>query len=155
MTCESNDELLAQYAAGETEAGERQKLVRHLARCEACSERVAALQQVDRALRTLRPRLPGAGVLRSVRQAIAQETRRAVQNEIMTLDEVAAYLRIPTADLEEFVEDLPAFEVAGQVRVRREQLTEWVGEREGEYARKTTASWLSGAKATRLSEGVA
>jgi len=155
MSCSIRDEELAQFLAGEAPLAGREELRRHVAGCQACAARAAALQDVDQALAQLAPRTPSGSALRGVRCTLAAEVQRPPHDDIMTLDEVAAFLRVPLESLEEFVDDLPAFEVAGRVRVRREQLTEWVARREREYAQKTTASWLSGVKSTALSKGVA
>ena len=61
----------------------------------------------------------------------------------MTLDEVGEFLRIGPETLSEIAEELPAFELGGQVRVRRERLLEWVRRREQDYARGAAASWAA------------
>ena len=65
----------------------------------------------------------------------------------MTLAEVAEFLRVSPDALAEVMEELPAFEVGGQVRVRRARLVEWVAERERNYARSRAESEVAHALA--------
>jgi hypothetical protein len=68
----------------------------------------------------------------------------------MTLDEVAEFLRISLDELEEVVTELPAFEVAGQLRVRRARLLEWVEARERAYRRSSAQSEVARAFADAI-----
>ena len=68
-----------------------------------------------------------------MRQSLLDEMRGDLP-EIMTPAEVAAFLRIPLDDLEEVFDELPSFEFAGHVRVRRERLLEWIEQRERRQA---------------------
>ena len=62
----------------------------------------------------------------------------------MTLDEVAEFLRVSLEELGEVVGELPAFELAGRVRVRRTKLIEWIEKRERAYARGRIESEVAG-----------
>ena len=64
----------------------------------------------------------------------------------------AAVAKLPDRQREAIA--LYAFELAGQVRVRRERLVEWVQQRERDYAHQTAASWAARAT-TRSERGVA
>jgi len=87
-------------------------------------------------------------------RTIAEATRATPRPEIMTLDEAAAFLRISPDELGEIAEELPAFELAGRIRVRRSRLIEWVARREADYARDTAASRVARVTAGRFEEGV-
>ena len=77
------------------------------------------------------------------RRALSREVR-GVPPEIMTLDEVAEFLRVSVDDLEEVATDLPAFEIGGQVRVRRSKLVQWVEARARTYARQRAETEVHG-----------
>ncbi len=70
--------------------------------------------------------------------------------EIMTLEEAADFLRVPRRAIGEIVEDLPAFEVAGEIRVRRSKLLEWIERRERASARSRAESQVSSILAAPL-----
>lgn len=156
MKCDFSYEDLAQYAAGELGAVTAAELAEHLAGCPQCTRRLAALTQADAALRALPPVAPAAEALLTCRHALAQELRRGPEPEVMTLDQVGAYLALEPAALAEIAGELPAFELAGQVRIRRSKLLEWIAQRERDYQRHQLTSRLSRDQASaNAEEGIA
>ena len=137
MDCHVTYEELAALAAGDLDAARAAEIERHRATCEACRRRLAALRSADAALGALSRYDPPAGAVLRARRALSRELRGAREPEILTLDEVAELLRISLDELEEVVLELPAFELAGQLRVRRSRLLEWVEAREHAYARSS------------------
>ncbi len=97
--------------------------------------RLAGLRAVDAALRSLPPERPSAETILAARRLLSEETRPRRESEILTLEEVAAFLRIEPEEMRPFVTDLPAFELGGQIRVRRSKLLEWVEHRERQFSR--------------------
>jgi hypothetical protein len=140
VDCDVTYEELARLAARELDADRAAELGQHAQACEACRRRLAALEAVDSALDRL-PRLePSAAAVLGVRRTLSREVRGGDEPELMTLDEVAGFLRISLDELEEIVLDLPAFELAGQLRVRRAKLAEWIEARERAYSRSRAQS---------------
>jgi anti-sigma factor RsiW len=118
------------YLDGELTADEASHLEAHRRVCPACRRRLARLQQADQALRLETSRdLPAAALARCF-------PVRAVspRPEIMDLPEVAQYLRLSLDDLDQVLDQVPTFEIAGQVRVRRAALNAWIEQRERAYA---------------------
>jgi hypothetical protein len=104
-------------------------------------------------LAELRPAPMPAGELLAVRRALSAEVRGAGAPEVMTLPEVAEFLRIDEADLAEILDELPAFELAGRLRVRRARLVEWIEHRERTWRHAAGARTVGAA--TRFGKGVA
>ena len=155
MNCDILYEDLAALAAGELEAGRAERIRRHLAECEACQRRLDALKRVDRSLKHLRPARPPAAAVLAARRALNETIRGGSAPEILTLAEAAEFLRISPEQLGEIVEELPAFELAGQIRIRRERLIEWLRQREHEYTHQQSASWAAQARVGRTgAEGI-
>ena len=148
-------EELAAFASGELEAERSRELEAHLERCGECRDRLEALREVDSALDSPRRAEPSARAVLEARRAISREVRGTNSPEIMTLDEVAEFLRITTDELEEIASGLPAFELAGQLRVRRERLVEWVEQRELVYVRRNIESSVARSLAGDFGRGVA
>ena len=153
MSCDVTYEELAALAAGELPAAREAEVLAHLGDCERCRRRVNALQQADGVLATLRPARPPAEAVLAARRALADVLRRRQAPEIMTLEEVAEFLRLTLDQLADVAEELPAFELAGQVRVRRARLIEWIERREGDYSRQRAGSWAAHGMSEALSEG--
>jgi len=147
-------EELAALAAGDLDEARGAEIREHATSCENCRRRSRELAEADGALAALKPNLPSARTIFAVRRAISVGLRGAPTREIMTLDEVAEFLRISPVEMAEVAEDLPAFELAGRVRVRRERLIEWLELRERDYARRVAASWAARVTSGELAEGV-
>lgn len=155
MNCEITYEQLGALAIGELDAKQAAEVREHLVQCERCRNRMAALNRIDEMLGTLRPLRPPASTVLATRRALAQQIRTSPVSEIMTLEEAADFLRITADQLGEIVEELPAFELAGQIRVRRDRLLEWVQQRERDYNRQRSESWVARAGKLGFGRGVA
>ena len=150
MNCDVLYEDLAALAAGELEGVRAERTRRHLAECGECRRRQDALKRVDLSLKHLRPVRPSAAAVLAARRALNETIRGKAPPEIQTLAEAAEFLRISPEQLGEIVEELPAFELAGQIRIRRQRLVEWVRLREHEYTRQQSASWAAQARVGRM-----
>ena len=148
-------EELAEFASGELETARSREIEAHLERCAGCRSKLDALGEVDAALGSLRRAEPSARAVLEARRALSREVRGGGEPAIMTLDEVADFLRITPDRLEEIASGLPAFELAGQLRVRRERLVEWIEQRELLYVRRNIESSLARSLAGGLGKGVA
>ncbi len=152
MNCQVAYEELAALAAGDLDRARQAELRGHLSGCERCGGRLAALRAADAALAALPWEAPPPVAVLAARRAISQLTR-AQPSEIMTLEEVGEFLRLTPPQMEEVVEALPAFELAGQILVRRARLIEWIAARERDYARQAAASRVARAGANRIGAG--
>lgn len=149
MSCEVTYEELAAFEAGDLDAERQAAVTAHVAQCERCRQRLATLRELDMALADV-PRIdPSASSMLAARRAISEVTRprQHRREQIMTLQEVAAFLQLGPNEMGEIAEELPAFELAGQVRVRRSRLIEWIEQRERNYGRQVAASSAASAKA--------
>ncbi len=140
MSCEVTYEELAAFLAGDVPPERAESIRRHVDGCESCSERLAHLREVDASLSRLERTRPSPGALLGLRRALAEELRPRREVEVMTLDEVAEFLRLSPSEMDEIVEELPLFEIAGRLRVRRARLVEWIEERERRFARDRAVS---------------
>lgn len=139
MTCPLTPPVTSEdwsaWLANDLPEPRRRELADHLPNCPACQSVVAALRHVDHALPSLRPHPVPSDVLMRLRQSLASATTPQRWPEILTLDEVAQLLQLTDHELGEVLEDLPAFELAGQIRVRYARLLAWIEQRERDYTR--------------------
>ena len=143
MSCDVIYEELAAFASGDIDEQRREQLEQHISQCGHCRRRLEAIGKTDALLQTLAPLQPGRSAVLAARRAVSEQTRGARAPEIMTLAEVAVFLRVTPEQLGEVVDELPAFELGGQIRVRRTKLVEWVEQRERDYAREAAAGWVA------------
>ena len=142
MTCDVTYEELSAFAAHDASPERAQALQDHVRQCPTCQTRLAALLKLDSALQKL-PRIqPPTSAVLNVRRAFSRGIRSR-EPAVMTLQEVADFLRVSLEDLYEAVDDLPAFDLAGRILVRRAKLVEWIGQREQAYRRQTIQSEIA------------
>ena len=140
MNCTITHEILAQFQAGDLDDERSHSIKQHIPHCPRCRARLEALRNTDRTLCRLGHTEPSAEALLNTRHLLSEEIRQPQPPEIMTLDDVAEFLHIGREEVEQFAEELPAFELAGAVRVRRTRLIEWIEQREHQYLRQTVES---------------
>jgi len=152
MICMSH-ETLAQFAAGDMDAAEISDAEAHILQCPECRRRLEAVRTADAALCLLKRAEPSAKALLATRRLISEEIRVPQPSEIMTLDDVAEFLRIGPAEMEEIAEEFPAFELAGEIRIRRAKLLDWIEHRERQYLRQTIESRTARISRTAFQKG--
>jgi anti-sigma factor RsiW len=155
MGCGIPYQELAAFAQGDLPTDRREAVEKHVTGCDGCRKRLAALRAVDVTLRSLPAERPSAETILAARRLLSEETRPRQESEIMTLEEVAAFLRIGPEEMRPFVTDLPAFELAGQIRVRRSKLLEWVEQRERQFSRTGTVRTIARFRPAEQWKGVA
>ena len=155
MPCELTDVELAEFSAGDLASERVAEIEQHVVACTECQRRLAALRKADGVLRALPRMAPSARSILGTRRLLADELRDGNEPEIMTLDDVAAFLRISLDELDDIAGELPAFELAGRVRVRRARLVEWIEQREIRYRMQNTESSLARIAAAPFGKGVA
>ena len=157
MNCEIEItyEDLAAFATEELEPDRQVKIREHLSGCSSCRERLSALNKTDALLGSLKPIAASVSAILSARRSLSEIIHGSQVSEVMTLEETANFLRISSEELGEIMEELPAFELAGQIRVRRTRLIEWIQRRERDYSRQVSESWVARANVHGLGMGVA
>jgi len=140
VTCLECQQLLSPYQKGELGREDAEGVASHIANCPACASRVAALGQLDSLLRGLPSPPPPSAVLMSVRERVHQDI---AGGEIMDAGQVAAFLRLTQEQVLDSLDELPCFEVAGQIRFRRAALMQWIEDREAARRRDALRSELT------------
>lgn len=134
MTCDP--ELLLAFLDGELSAEAAAELACHLAACAACRQTLVSLHQSESGLNALAAATPASDSLAQIQRRVRQELGMVREREILTIEEAAGFLRLQPDELATVLDDLPWFELAGQIRFRREALVDWARERERECRRE-------------------
>lgn len=150
--CEDLEGLLSVLETGELDELEADEVRVHLEVCEACRDTLAAYQELsrvcaeepapelseevsERVLGRLRAELTASP---SMPGALAGASAPAP--EVMTVEEAARFMRVTLEEMESELRELPCFEFAGKLRIRRSALVAWIEERE---RRSRSRRWLS------------
>lgn len=155
MACNVTYEELSAWKAGDLPASKAQRIAAHTAACAACRAKLDMLNEVDLILRSQPAPVPSADALLAARHRLTEVTGAGNTSEIMTIDEAARFLRLTPEQMGELIEELPAFELAGQIRIRRQKLLEWVKQREQSYTREIAARWTAQTADWLAKKGVA
>lgn len=139
MNCERCRGLLSEFEADELAERTAAEVRAHLAECQDCAGLLAAMQHLTAMTDDLREEEPSRmlslRILRAVDDLLAPDFTDAP--EIMTPEQLARFLRVPIEQLEEEMLSLPAFEIGGHLRFRKQVVLEWIEERERQHSRTT------------------
>ena len=72
-----------------------------------------------------------------IQTALNDELRaisNAPQKPVMTISEAADYLRVTSDVLDNYLGEIPCFELGGKLLFRKDAVDEWIKEREKNYA---------------------
>ncbi len=148
MNCAEFERLKQDWIDGCVSEEQTRLLEQHAQTCRSCAASLKRLEGLRRLLRasgaeaapeSARLRSLGA-VLRAASDESAVAVPLADPPAIMTLAEVAAFLRTSEAKIRSSLHEIPHFAVAGEVRFRRDSIERWI-EREEQ---RTAAARLPG-----------
>ena len=141
MTCLECHQMLSPYDKGELPHEDARRVADHLAQCRSCAQRLEGLRQLDDILRAMPMQEPSSAVLLAVRDRVHGEL---AGGEILDAGQVAAYLKLSRGQVLDHLDELPCFEVAGEIRFRRTALMEWIEERERARRREALRVRIAG-----------
>lgn len=133
--CQVSDEELAAFAAGDLPQAQQRTIAAHAAACDRCTRRLRDLRAVDSVLAEFIQQPLSETVAQRVLGRVLQSAPPEAVPEILTLRETAAYLRISEDDLQDLLDELPIFELGGQLRIRTQRLRQWIEQRELSFQR--------------------
>jgi len=140
MTCDEFTAVKHDLVDGRLPEDVTREARSHAAGCAACAEELGSLERLRQALSEAgADALPGNTRLRVMGALLAAAQAEASPPETMTLPEVAAYLRVSESGVCAVLDRIPHFEVAGEVRFRRESLERWIAREEEQPAASTLA----------------
>jgi|GEM_PF-1341667 predicted DNA-binding transcriptional regulator AlpA len=178
MTCREIRELIAAFLDDECAPDLRAEIESHIAACSECRAEVDAFKELstlfrskpliqpsDSWLPSLERKLLSAKLARltdelfRLRRTTEQLSARIAgleqagasprpDNDLMTVDELAAYLRVTPQKVYEIMDDLPRIEMNYEVRFRRSSIDQWLKLREVSPAGVVFewSHWVSGSR---------
>lgn len=132
MNCEQCQKLLSEFEADELTEEHAAKVHKHVDQCCECSELLRALEVstalVCKLIDEEPPRSMSLRVLGKVDEMLSPDLTDAP--DILSPELLARFLGISLERLEDDIHLIPGFEIAGQLRFRKERVLEWIEERE-------------------------
>jgi hypothetical protein len=131
--CEKYLELLPEFLEGALEGDEAAEVALHLGDCADCRDELGFVRNLTAAARRLpQPRPDHAAVLRMTEATRATQARpRGTEyGPVLSVEDLADYLRVDIETLEPYLADIPCFELGGKLLFRRETVEGWIRQRE-------------------------
>ena len=134
MNCDECRKRLSEYEAGEQTEHEAAVMQEHLNACPPCAGALRTLRLVADHAARLPEELPSEAVSLRILAQCASPVAPAGSGapEILTPEALARFLSVSEEDLANVIETIPAFEIAGQLRFRKQRVIEWIEAREKE-----------------------
>ena len=154
MKCNNIREELVAYLDGELSSMGMRAIEAHLAACPECTAEWEMLRKATKWTFQIEPVQPSQNwweklegrlhqldseadllaEIRALREAIAHLAIRSTQRlnplvpvkEIMTLEEVAAYLQVDADAIWNLLDEIPHFQVGYELRFRKSSVDEWI-----------------------------
>jgi hypothetical protein len=133
MNCTTCQEHLPEYQERGLPQETTEAVRQHLAACADCrqqQQRDTELLAATRALPRTRPRPEVILITSSKIHAAAPAQARTDFGPVLDIHDLAEYLRVEPDLLENYVEEIPHFELGGRLLFRRVAVETWIAERE-------------------------
>lgn len=131
--CDNYRELLPEFLEGALGADRATDVAMHLADCDECRKELHFVRDLTSAARRLpQPRPDDNVVLRMMEAVCRSETpaRRTEFGPVLSVEELAEYLRVDAETLKPYLDDIPCFELGGKPLYRRKTVEEWIRQKE-------------------------
>ncbi len=152
MNCQDCQLWIPEYTESVLAPDVRCEFLDHLAGCAACQAELRAFERLAAAARQLPVAEPGdETVLRITETILAAEPprRRSEFGPVLDAAELADYLHVAPATLQDYLPELPSFELGGKLLFRRKSIETWLEGRERGFATELSASAVNVTVSTR------
>ena len=137
MDCNECSSLLSEYQADELDKGKSRQVEEHLSACVECTKKFESYNRLDELVKGLPKYTPSGETILSLKSFIAHagpaSRRRTEFGAVMDSEELAEFLRISIDILEQYIEEIPCFELGGKLLFRKESIEQWIAEREKDF----------------------
>ena len=153
MNCDEISLWLPEYVEQTLSPDTADSIRGHLDDCAACQTALEQLQRLLCAARSLPQLVPSAARVLPISAAIHAEgtpKRRTEFGPVLTMEELADYLRTDQEALQVYLDQIPRFELGGRLLFRRESVEQWLQQRELDFETNVSGSLRHVAVAPQL-----
>ena len=136
MNCNETALWIPEFVDADMPAATQAELQAHLDACAACRAAVDGYRALVKTVRALPGQEPGEETLLRITAAIhATEAprRRTEFGPVLDTEELADYLRVDAATAQQYLTEIPCFELGGKILFRRQSVDAWLARRESEF----------------------
>ncbi len=137
MDCKDFIAMISEYETGELSADLRREAQQHLAQCPGCGTELRRFWETMALCRDSMDASLSAKEALSMVSSVSRvllESHEPVFGPILTISDLSRYLRTSVDVIEDYLHEIPCFELGGQLLFRKEKVDEWIAKREDSFA---------------------
>lgn len=104
--------------------------------CEKSRKKLHVLREVDSLINKLSRYAPSNEVVFKIKSYIHGQSEIRKRKEfgpVLDMDELVNFLRVSKEIIEQYLNDIPCFELGGKILFRRKSIEEWIEKRERDF----------------------
>lgn len=129
MDCKQFRDNLSVYCAGDLDETNRSAAQSHLDRCLSCAKEYRRFNNLLHAMQDLDDPQPSESSRFEILQVLSPQVIQPAIPEILGVEDLLEYLGVTSEELDQEINNLPAFEFAGRLRFKKSHIDAWIEER--------------------------
>ena len=133
MKCDHCRDRISEYLDRDMPEQERKDMEKHIEECDTCRGELEIMAGISSMIDMLPVRAPNADVVLNISRAIhiqIEKPPRTGFGPVLDIHELAEFLRVTTGTIEEYLDEIPCFELGGKLLFSRKSIEEWIARRE-------------------------
>ncbi len=136
MDCKNFLEIVSEFENGELPEKLHEEAEKHMSGCPKCKDELKNFKKVISLCRdSMDAKLSLSRTLKmsSSISRLLSEGREPAFSPVLTMHDLSNYLRVSGDVIETYLNEIPCFELGGQILFRKEKVDEWIREREQKF----------------------
>ncbi len=145
MDCKGFLKIISEFENGELPDELRKEAGKHMDNCPECKDELKKFRQTISLYKDCMDAKLPSGTTLKIRSSIAKllnEEKEPVFGPILNINDLSNYLRVEENVVETYHNEIPCFELGGQILFRKEKVDEWIRKREEKFAFELLSSQI-------------
>ena len=137
MDCKGFLKIISEFEKGELPDELRGEVIKHTDGCPNCKNELIRFKKIMSLTKdSMDAKLSLSATLKmsSSISKLLNEGKEPVFGPILNMHDLSNYLRISEDVIEDYLNEIPCFELGGHILFRKEKVDEWIGKREQKFA---------------------
>jgi hypothetical protein len=133
MKCEQYRDRISEYIDRDMPEHERKDMQRHIEKCDDCRNELRNMDTLSSVVDALPRYEPGTKTILDITSAIHApfgKPPRTGFGPVLDIHELAEFLRVTTGTIEQYLDEIPCFELGGKLLFSRRSIEDWIERRE-------------------------
>lgn len=137
MNCNDFLKIISEFERGELTDELYEEATKHMDCCQKCKNELKKFRETMSLCKdSMDAKLSLSATLKmnSYISKLLNEGKELVFGPILNINDLSNYLRVGENIIETYLNEIPCFELGGQILFRKEKVDEWIGKREEKFA---------------------